>query len=118
MTAKKPNLDLFFSSAIAQRIRNPLGEFVQSFWRFINRLSRRKTMAITGHYHEHGYEILSDDDQIYAAGNNPYDSGVSQTLRTECGRALPLRKLRSFCVRTAREMALERKEKYNGSQRA
>jgi hypothetical protein len=62
-----------------------------------------KDQRVYGMYNKWGYRVCTvDGDELYTAGNSPHDSGTS------VDDGLPLRKLRSMCIRTAKEIAAER----------
>jgi hypothetical protein len=73
--------------------------------------------SIIGLYNRTGYRICIQDeqglDEIYTAGNSPCDS--QQTVPV--GRGLPLRKMRSMCIQSAKEEAKERGIPYLGIER-
>ena len=64
---------------------------------------------ITGQFNQYSYQIFSDDNLIYEAGNNPLDSAVSQSLNPANG-GLSLSMLKLYCETTACELAGERDE--------
>ena len=59
---------------------------------------------IQGHYNHQGYEIWCGGQVVYSAGNHVHDS--SQPAATNKDR-LPLKTIRQFCIKTAREFARE-----------
>ena len=68
--------------------------------------------VIRGYYCEEGYLVYIGIRLLYQAGNHRQDS----TDYAEPGskEALPLRTLRNFCIKTARELAVEHKAKFGG----
>lgn len=60
---------------------------------------------ITGEYNKNGYQIFSDNEEIYSATNNPH---ASQGPVVSDG--VPLVTLRKWCRQTAKEFAKERHE--------
>ena len=71
--------------------------------------------TIFGEYDKYGYRIYTNTgEHVYAAGNHQLES----TLVTQPGiGSVTLRKLRSYCIQTAREMAVENDWTYGGVQR-
>lgn len=64
--------------------------------------------CLVGFYHLHGYNIWRQDDgylieQVYEAGNSPYDS--ASLVPVERGESLAT--LQKFCNQTGEEMAEE-----------
>ena len=84
----------------------------------------RNKPVIRAEYNRNGYTVLSvlsvprrSDHviEIYTAGNHRQDSGQSASPGSP--DALPLRTLRTYAIRTAREMAAESKQIFAGCQR-
>jgi hypothetical protein len=77
---------------------------------------KKSTSTIIGRYNRQGYDIVeikfndSKETLLYQAGNNPFDSCVSQSI----SNGLSLMTLRTYCIQTAKEMAKERNAKYGG----
>lgn len=67
---------------------------------------------ITGEYNQIGYTVFSDSTPIYSAGNSPDDSQAYDTP------GIGLRLLRSYCIKTAMEIAAERNELFGGVERS
>jgi hypothetical protein len=73
-------------------------------------VAKRKT--VTGEYSEHGYTVFLNDAPVYYAGNHAQDSTASAPPGSL--EAVPLRRLRGYCIRTCREIAAERKAQFGG----
>jgi hypothetical protein len=74
--------------------------------------------TIIGRYNRQGYTVVEiksngEETELYQAGNNPQDSGVSQSF----SNGLSLTTLRKYCIETSREVAKERAVKYGGVER-
>lgn len=67
-----------------------------------------------GEYSHNGYEVWSDGQHVYSAGNHAQDS--SQPALCERDR-LPLKIIRRFCIKTAREIAAEDHGRFAGVER-
>lgn len=71
---------------------------------------------IVGYYNEHGYRVVGirrkETRELYTAGNHRQDSQV--TVSPTDPDALPLRQIKKFCAKTAREIAGERNAKSIG----
>jgi len=65
----------------------------------------KKAPIVHGEYSRHGYEVWIAGRTVYAAGNHIHDS--SQVAMSEEER-LPVRTIRRFCIKTTREIAVER----------
>ena len=66
---------------------------------------------VIGRYNRDGYEILMADGRVlHSAGANAQDAYAP-------GRDVSLRTLRSWCIKTGREIAAERGEKWGGEER-
>jgi hypothetical protein len=70
--------------------------------------------VIHGEYSRNGYEVWNNGRLVYAAGNHVHDS--TQPAMCEEDR-LPLRTIRKFCIKTAREIAAERRGSFAGVER-
>jgi hypothetical protein len=75
---------------------------------------KRQRPSVHGEYNRDGYEICVAGQLVYAAGNHIHDS--SQPALCEQDR-LPLATLRIFCIKTAREIARERRGVFVGVER-
>jgi hypothetical protein len=71
-------------------------------------------LLINGEYNRNGYEVWMDGRLIYAAGNHVQDSNQPALCKAD---RLPLRTLRQFCIRTAREIAAGRGGQFGGVER-
>lgn len=69
---------------------------------------------IVGYYHRYGYAVWSDGQEIYRAGNSPFDSTYVAAL-SDGSRVESLETLARWCEQTARETANERGEKFGGT---
>ena len=68
---------------------------------------------VTGTYYQQGYYVNSDDGrELYSAGNCARDSTCIVDI--DDTEALPLRTLRSCCIKTTRDIAKERFARYGG----
>ena len=70
---------------------------------------------VRGEYHRHGYEVWSDGQHVYSAGNHVQDSSQPALCQ---GDRLPLKTIRRFCIKTAREIATELNGRFAGVERA
>jgi len=72
--------------------------------------------TLIGEYDRLGYTImLADGTVIFVAGNHPQDS--YQTLSPLNPIALPLRKIRAYCIKSGKEMASKQGYKWGGAER-
>ena len=73
---------------------------------------------VFGEYDQYGYEIFFSNgkevEQIYRAGNSPYDSTIIIPCEDECSDALSTKILRQQCIKTGKEMAKEKNCKWGG----
>jgi hypothetical protein len=69
---------------------------------------------VRGEYNRNGYDVWIDGAVVYAAGNHVHDS--TQYALSARDR-LPLKALRKFCLKTAREIAAERRGVFAGVER-
>jgi hypothetical protein len=60
--------------------------------------------VVRGEYNRNGYAVWCGDRIVYSAGNHAQDSGQSATCEQN---RLPLTTMRKFCLKTAREIAIE-----------
>lgn len=78
--------------------------------------SVRPKRAVYGVYNRHGYQVLMVLDgrttDQYTAGNHQQDSQASALPGSP--EALSLRRIRSFCIKTTREIAGEKGAAYEG----
>ena len=65
---------------------------------------------VIGYYNELEYYITLNDEQIYRAGNSPFES---QTYVSEKD-GVERRKMRSYCIITSKSLAKEHNAKYCG----
>ena len=75
-------------------------------------------MTYIGYYNELGYWIGESNkgqlQEIFAAGNNPQDSGPGVSLPVGDKQALPLEVIRQHCKRTGKYMAEENGVEWGG----
>ena len=68
--------------------------------------------VVTGEYSAGGYTVMLHRGGriigVYSAGNHPHDSQAQATV------GVGLRRMRSFCIRTCREIAGEKGAGYGG----
>ena len=78
---------------------------------------RKKT--ILGEYNRYGYTIMISHleglKDLYHAGNHRLDSG--QVASLGCMDCLSLKEIRSNCIKTGRDMALEMGYEWGGAER-
>jgi hypothetical protein len=67
---------------------------------------------VTGYYNEWEYYINLDGQEIYRAGNSPFDSQGYVTPDLGVG----VNTMQEYCVKTARQLAAEHKAVYVGSE--
>lgn len=70
---------------------------------------------VTGEYEEHGYTVFINGVPCYSAGNCVHDSAVM--VAPGSPDAVPLRRMRAYCKRTAHEIAGERQGSVGGVSR-
>ncbi len=70
--------------------------------------------AVRGQYNINGYDVWIGGQLVYAAGNYVQDSTQYATCEQD---RLPLRTIRKFCIKTAREIAMERGGRFAGVER-
>ena len=72
--------------------------------------------TIAGTYYRQGYYVHNDVGYVlYEAGNCAHDSSLIVDI--DSPEAIPLRTLRSYCIKTAREIAAERGAYFAGVSR-
>jgi hypothetical protein len=71
-----------------------------------------KTKKVYGEYDKFGYRIYLNDEQVYGAGNSPYDSTVIIPVEDENSDALSLKSIRKYCIKTGKEIAQEHNAKW------
>jgi hypothetical protein len=69
---------------------------------------------VHGQYDRNGYEVWLGEQLAYSAGNQVQDS--TQPALCEQDR-LPLKTIRRFCIKTAREIAAEQRGRFVGVKR-
>jgi hypothetical protein len=74
----------------------------------------KRRPVVRGEYNRNGYEVWIDNRLNYAAGNHFQDS--SQPALCDEDR-LPLKTIRQFCIKTAREVAAEHRGRFVGVER-
>lgn len=74
----------------------------------------RKNIVV-GEYNHYGYTLFDPTGikELYSAGNNPVDS--EQFLPLGDPKGLSLKTIRSFCIKTGKEMAEEKGWKWGGA---
>ena len=70
--------------------------------------------VVCGEYNRNGYDVWIDGRLVYEAGNHVHDS--AQYATSDCDQ-LPLRTIRKFCIKTAREIAEEHHCRFAGVER-
>ena len=68
---------------------------------------------VIGYYNALEYRVEIDGEEIYHAGNSPFESQVFVSKDDGVG----LRKMRSYCIQTSKEIAKENNSKYVGVER-
>jgi hypothetical protein len=76
------------------------------------RATAAKPKVVTGEYSEHGYIVFLNDAPVYSGGNHAQDSTASAPSGSL--EAVPLRRLRGYCIRTCREIAAEGNARFGG----
>jgi hypothetical protein len=74
----------------------------------------KRRPVVRGEYNRNGYEVWIDNRLNYAAGNHIQDS--SQPALNDEDR-LPIKTIRQFCIKTAREIATEHHGRFVGVER-
>jgi hypothetical protein len=74
----------------------------------------KRSPSVHGEYSRNGYEVWIGGRAVYAAGNHVHDS-TQPAMRAR--DRLPLRTLRKFCIKTTREIAVERRGIFAGVER-
>ena len=74
-------------------------------------------LIIIGCYDEYGYRVESADGkrEFYSAGNHALDSQMGCPAGSPF--ALSLRKIRSYCIQTTREICEEHNAQFGGVER-
>ena len=78
------------------------------------RVRRPRQPVVRGEYNRNGYEVWLGDHLAYTAGNHVQDS-TQPALRKQ--DRLPLKTIRRFCIKTAREIATENHGRFAGVER-
>lgn len=68
---------------------------------------------VTAEYNRIEYTVFLNGEEVYSAGNAPGDS----SLRIPSERGVGLRNMRKFCIKTAKQIAAEKKAEYAGVER-
>ena len=76
--------------------------------------SSKRRPVVRGEYNRNGYEIWIDDRPDYSAGNHVQDSSQPALCKQD---RLPLITIRRFCIKTAREIAIEHHGRFVGVER-
>ena len=79
-----------------------------------NQHQHQRKPVVSGEYNRDGYEIWCAGRVVYSAGNHVHDSTQHATTKQD---RLPLKTIRRFCIKTAREIAEERNGTFGGVQR-
>ena len=74
----------------------------------------KRRPVVRGEYNRNGYEVWSDGQHVYSAGNHVQDSSQPAPCKQD---RLPLKTIRQFCIKTAREIALEHRGRFAGVER-
>ena len=74
----------------------------------------KRKPVVRGEYNRNGYEIWSDGQHVYSVGNHVQDSGQPALCKLD---RLPLKTIRRFCIKTAREIATEQRGRFGGVER-
>lgn len=70
---------------------------------------------IIGYYDHQGYRIESNGRELYTTGNHPLESAT--ILDADDPIALPLKTIRKYCRKSAKEISTERNEPFIGIER-
>lgn len=65
---------------------------------------------VIGYYNTLQYSVALNGEEVYKAGNSPYDSQIYVSANDGVGLA----KMKSFCIQTSKDLAKEHKAKYLG----
>lgn len=71
----------------------------------------KRRLAVRGEYTRNGYEVWIDNRLDYAAGNHIQDSSQPALCKQD---RLPLKTIRQFCIKTAREITAENHGRFAG----
>ena len=74
----------------------------------------KRRPVVRGEYNRNGYEVWSDGQHVYSAGNHVHDSSQPALCKQD---RLPLKTIRRFCIKTAREIATELNGRFAGVER-
>jgi hypothetical protein len=74
----------------------------------------RQRPVVRGEYSRNGYEVWIAGRVVYSAGNHVHDSTQCATTKQD---RLPLKTIRRFCIKTAREIAEEQNGTFGGVER-
>ena len=74
----------------------------------------KRRLVVRGEYNRNGYAVWLGDHLTYTAGDHVQDS--TQPALCEQDR-LPLKTIRRFCIKTAREIATEQRGRFGGVER-
>ena len=74
----------------------------------------KRRPVVRGEYNRNGYEVWSDGQHVYSAGNHVQDSTQPALCKQD---RLPLKTIRRFCIKTAREIAAEHHGRFVGVER-
>lgn len=74
----------------------------------------KRRPVVWGEYNRNGYEVWSDGQHVHSAGNHAQDSSQPALRKQD---RLPLRTIRLFCIKTAREIAAEHRRRFVGVER-
>ncbi len=74
----------------------------------------KRRPVVRGEYNRNGYEVWIDNRLGYSAGNHVQDSSQPALCKQD---RLPLKTIRRFCIKTAREIATEHHGRFVGVER-
>jgi hypothetical protein len=74
----------------------------------------KRRPVVRGEYNRNGYEVWSEGQHVYSAGNHVQDSSQPALCKDD---RLPLKTIRRFCIKTAREIATEQRGRFVGVER-
>jgi hypothetical protein len=77
---------------------------------------------VIAYYNAMGYEVLLFEngevvDELGQFGNNRYDSYIGQSVDPSSKSAVPLRRIRSYAIKTGKEIAEEQGVEFAGVER-
>ena len=72
---------------------------------------RKRKPVVRGEYNRNGYEVWVDNRLDHTAGNHIQDSSQPALCKQD---RLPLKTIRQFCIKTAREITAENHGRFAG----